>query len=201
MPKTRPVAAQNAGLLVPLYHEADLCPFIMLVDDINQPLKGKLVAETMARGKVIQPALIRIKERTFLMLTRTNQGTIWKSLSYNNGLSWTICKPTNLPNPDSAIDIGRLPTGEVLLVLNNSSKNRHTLTVALSNDNTKSWVALREIVRGPGEYSYPSLFITDDQEIHLTYTENRYKICHAVFDKAWLLAKRLDNPIMTDDEG
>jgi predicted neuraminidase len=135
------------------------------------------------------------------MLTRTNQGTIWKSLSYNNGLSWTICKPTNLPNPDSAIDVGRLQTEEIVLVFNNSSRNRHSLSVALSNDNTKSWIALGEIVSGHGEYSYPSLFITDDQEIHIAYTESRYKICHVVLDREWLLEKKLENPIMTDDEG
>ena len=200
MPKTRPIAAQHSGLLAPLYHEADLCPFIMLVDDLNQPLKSKLVAETMARGKAIQPALIHLEGSTFLMLTRTNQGTIWKSISYNHGLSWTICKPTTLPNPDSAIDIGRLPDGEIILVFNNSSRNRHTLNVALSNDNALSWFALAEIVSGSGEYSYPSLLITEDHDIHITYTDSRYKICHVVLDKEWLLENRLDTPIITDDD-
>lgn len=199
MPKTRPIFMETTGLLVPLYHEADRCPFVMIVDDINSPLKGTLIAETMARGKAIQPALLHLEGDTLLMLTRTNQGFIWKSLSYNKGLSWTICKPTALPNPDSAIDIGKLPTGEIVLVFNNSSTNRQTLAVALSADNARSWIALREIVSGDGEYSYPSLFITDEEKIHITYTESRYKICHTILDRDWLMAKSLNTPILMDN--
>jgi predicted neuraminidase len=198
MPKNRPIFVQKTGLLVPLYHEADCCPFVMIVDDITSPLKGTLIAETMARGKAIQPALLYLEGDTLLMLTRTNQGTIWKSLSYNRGLSWTIFQPTALLNPDSAIDIGRLQTGEIFLVFNNSATNRQTLAVALSDDNAHSWIALRKIVSGDGEYSYPSLFITDERDIHITYTENRYKICHAVLDRDWMLEKRLKVPIVTD---
>ena len=200
MPKTRPVTTQDSTLLVPLYHEADWCPFVMLVDDLSQTLKGKLVAETMARGKAIQPALLHLGGSSFLMLSRTNQGRIWKSISYNNGLSWTICKPTALPNPDSAIDIGRLAHGDVVLVFNNSSKNRHSLNVALSKDNAESWCAVGEIVSGSGEYSYPSLLIDDNQDVHITYTESRYKICHAVLDAECLSDNTLDQPIKTDDD-
>jgi predicted neuraminidase len=113
-------------------------------------------------------------------------------------MSWSICTPTKLPNPNSALDLLRLPSGEVLLVYNPSAVNRNYLTVALSKDNTQSWFARRDIVHGDGEYSYPSAILDDQGWIHVSYTENRYIIKHAVFNKEWLLEKQLSEPISTE---
>jgi predicted neuraminidase len=113
-------------------------------------------------------------------------------------MSWSICTPTKLPNPNSALDLVRLPSGEVLLVYNPSPVNRNHLTVALSKDNTQSWFARRDIVHGDGEYSYPSAIIDDKGRIHVSYTENRYIIKHAVFAKEWVLEKTLSEPIPTE---
>lgn len=198
MAKTRPIINKKNQILFPLYHEGEICPYVLVYDDWKSPLAGKLIAETMARTKAIQPTLLHLEQSTYLMLSRTNQGCIYKSLSYNNGLSWSICTPTKLPNPNSALDLVRLPSGEVLLVYNPSSVNRNHLTVALSKDNTQSWFAMRDIVHGDGEYSYPSAILDDKGRIHVSYTENRYIIKHAAFDKEWLLEKELSEPMPTE---
>ncbi len=198
MPKTRPILTKRNQLLFPLYHEKEYCPYILVIADIEKPLTSTLVAETMARGKAIQPAIVHLQSKTYLMLLRTNQGTIWKSISYNNGLSWTICKPTLLPNPDSAIDVVNVPGGDIVLAFNNSAKGRHSLSVAISKDRACSWCAVREIVKGDGEYSYPSLMIDMGGAIHVSYTESRYRIRHTVFDKEWILEGGLSEPLLTE---
>jgi len=76
MPKTRPILTKRNQLLFPLYHEKEYCPYILVIDDIEKPLTSTLVAETMARGKAIQPAIVHLQSETYLMLLRTNQGTI-----------------------------------------------------------------------------------------------------------------------------
>ncbi|TVQ40498.1 MAG: hypothetical protein EA384_02910 [Spirochaetaceae bacterium] len=196
MPKTRPLRVNEGPLLFPLYHEQDLCPYLMIISDVSAPLESALVAETMARGKAIQPAIVQGEEDRLLMFARTNQGSIWQSVSYNGGYSWSIFEPTKLPNPDSAVDLCR--NGDtVLLVYNDSAQDRHNLRAALSGDGGRSWYAARTIVEGDGEYSYPSLMCSVDGTCHLTFTENRYIIRHSVFDKSWIEASPLEEPLRT----
>lgn len=196
MPKTRPVRVNDGPLLFPLYHEADLCPYLMIINDVRTPLASALVAETMARGKAIQPAIVESEEGRLLMFARTNQGTIWQSVSHNGGYSWSIFEPTNLPNPDSAVDLCR-NQDKLLLVYNDSAQDRSNLRAALSKDGGRSWYAARTIVEGEGEYSYPSLMCSANGIYHLSFTENRYVIRHSVFDTNWVEASPLEEPLRT----
>jgi len=198
MAKTRPVTTDRGQILFPVYHEGDFCPYVMIIDDLSRPLASRLIAETMARGKAIQPTLIRLASSTYAMLSRTNQGRIWKSISYNDGLSWSICVPTRLPNPNSALDLGRLKSGEIILAYNPSASDRHRLTIALSKDNMQTWVAMQDIVQGDGEYAYPCLLVDKADNIHVSFTENRYIIQHAIFDREWVTRGHLSVPFATE---
>jgi alpha-L-fucosidase len=197
MPKTRPLVTGSGRILFPLYHEADFCPYVMIMNDLRSPLKSVLVAETMARGKVIQPAMVNGDDGKLLMFARTNQGSIWKSISYNDGYSWSIFEPTTLPNPNSALDLCR-DRDKILLVYNHSVKDRRNLRAAFSRDGGISWYTSRCIVEGEGEYSYPSLCCSEDGVYHLTFTESRYMIRHAVFDADWVEEGRLLEPVRTE---
>ncbi|GAH53005.1 unnamed protein product [marine sediment metagenome] len=72
------------------------------------------------------------------------------------------------------------------------------MSVAISEDRACSWCAVREIVKGDGEYSYPSLMIDVGGAIHISYTESRYSIRHAVFDKEWIFEGGLSEPLLTE---
>ena len=183
MAKTQPVALPDGRLLVPLYHEEEYCPYILIVDDIEDPRGGRLIAETMARSKAIQPTLCGLGEERYLMLCRTNQGTVWRSLSFNGGASWSILRPTALPNPDSAIDIVAW-RNVVLLCYNPSESQRDELRLAVSADHGVMWRDLAVIVRGEVEYSYPCIYRDDADTLHITYTDNRYAIRSVRVDAA-----------------
>jgi len=198
MAKTRPLQLASGRILVPLYDEAGYFPAVLVVEAPEHWCAGRLSAETMARGIAIQPALAELPGGSLLMFCRSARGRIWKSLSYNGGLSWSLCAPTRLPNPDSAVDLLPLDSRTLLLAFNNSETDRHSLSVALSRDAGRSWTALAEVDRGAGEYSYPSLLAGGPGLVHLAYTENRYRIKHFQFDLGWLEQHRLPEPLLTD---
>lgn len=177
MGKTQPLLLEDGRILFPLYHEADYCPYLFLVDDLEDPRAGTLVAETMARKKAIQPSICRADEESLLMLCRTNQGRIWRSLSFNNGLSWSILRPTEMPNPDSAVDVANWQ-GRLLLCYNPSESQRDELRLATSTDRGASWRDVASIASGEVEFSYPSLYVDPEESLHVTYTDNRYAIRH-----------------------
>jgi predicted neuraminidase len=198
MAKTRPLILDSGRILMPLYNEVEFYPVVLVVEDPTQWAQARFTAETMARGSAIQPVLAPLGDGTILMLCRTTKGTIWKSLSSNGGLSWSICTPTRLPNPNSALDLLVVEPGSLVLAFNNSAGDRSSLSVALSRDAGSSWAFLRDVDSGEGEYSYPCLLRDRTGRMHLSYTENRCRIRHIEFDLPWLTEHPLEEPLRTD---
>lgn len=175
MAKTQPVRSTSGSLLVPLYHEKEYCPYIHVVEDMEDPRAGTLIAETMARGKAIQPSIARLDNDTLVMLCRTNQGAVWRSLSFNDGMSWSILRPTALPNPDSAVDIID-HNGALIVCHNPSATQRDELRLSYSDDRGETWEPLATIAKGDVEFSYPCMLKDDSGDLHITFTDNRYAI-------------------------
>ncbi len=178
MAKTRPITGSKGQIIFPLYSEVEQCPYIWVLEDPGDYLSGSFVAETMARGKAIQPALCRLDDGRMLMLCRTNQERLWQSHSCNEGYTWSILRPVEIPNPDSAIDLLRLSSGRLLLVGNDSSSDRKRLVAMSSDDEGESWSSPEEIASGDGEYSYPSAVLRTDGSVSVTFTGGRYTIVH-----------------------
>lgn len=179
MAKTHPVVNNDGRLLLPLYNHTRFCPYLLVVEDLDRPTQALLTAETMARDSVIQPSIAQVDRHNYIMLARTNKGSIWRSISSNNGYSWTIFQPTPLPNPNSAVDIVRIPNGNHVLAFNPSSYDRKTLAIALSQDGLRTFEYLHEVETGDGEYSYPSLVVAGENTVELSYTIDRHTIAWA----------------------
>lgn len=125
---------------------------------------------------------------------------IYYSDSPDDGLTWTIPKPTSLPNNAAGIDAWKLKNGAVIMAFNNhngTDKPRSPLTVAVSYDNGMTWPYYRNVQvhnddgPGIGEYSYPSLIQSfwtgsDDNDIHLAYTYDRETIKYIRFNENWI---------------
>lgn len=186
MSKTKPVTLRDGTILFPLYHEGEYCPYVMRITDPSSTMAASLVAETMARHKAIQPALYDIDDTHILMMCRTNQGTIWRSISYNKGYSWSILRPTDLPNPDSAVDLFTAGSDRIGIVYNPSANERNVLAIGTSTDGGQSWQRAQDLVRGDGEYSYPFAVNMPDGSIAVSYTDSRYAIRMAVIDAAFV---------------
>lgn len=114
------------------------------------------------------------------MLVRTTSGFIGRSDSEDNGKTWSEVYDMGLPNPNSGIDLVKLPDGELVLAYNPDNKNwgdRSPLTLAVSEDNGKTWPYKLNIETGPpdDEYSYPSIISWGDT-IAVVYTWQREKV-------------------------
>jgi len=129
----------------------------------------------------IQPAVLNHSNNVLQALTRSQNGTINETWSYNNGQTWTPLQQTSLINNNSGIDAITLHDGRHMLIYNNcKAPSRSPLSVAISNDG-KNWEPLLELENEEGsEFSYPYLVQTKDHKVHITYTWKRKKIKYVV---------------------
>jgi predicted neuraminidase len=142
-----------------------------------------------SQSGLIQPALVPLRGDRVLMMLRDRgaERSVHTAYSDDNGWTWSAAEPSNLPNPDAAIDALRLRDGRILLVYNHAASGRENLRLAISNDEGRTWRAgaiLEDTAHR--EYSYPNLVEDRRGRIHLTYTWERKRIKHVAFNLAWL---------------
>ena len=129
---------------------------------------------------VIQPALWESAPGSVHMLLRSSAGVICRSDSKDSGKTWSPVYKTELPNPNSGIDLTKLDDGTLVLAYNRDGKNwgaRRPIAVAVSTDNGKTWPVTLDLETGneDDEFSYPSIIHVGDTVL-LTYTWKRKRI-------------------------
>lgn len=184
MPRTKPLTLQDGGWLLPLYDERRWHPVFWRSE--NGGKSWQEVAIVRNRVGLIQPAVIELSDGRLLAYCRSNTGRIWRIVSEDGGRNWANPEPTDLPNPNSAVDLVRLSDGALVLAFNDSADKRTPLSIAFSPDETERWTVIRDLEVGEGEFSYPCLLATPDGLVHCVYTYRRQTIRHVVFDRAWL---------------
>lgn len=150
-----------------------------------------------------QPTVIQRRDGTLLALLRPDGDIpcIHRSVSRDNGRTWSRAVQTSLPCPFAAIDMVRLADGRVVLAWNNHPDRRNPLTLALSEDEGASWSHVRNLVTGDGEFHYPAIIQTRDGLLHLSFTNNRRTIDHIALTPDWIEGKGPDLPPWTSAEG
>ncbi len=95
---------------------------------------------------------------------------------------------TNLPNPNSGIDVVTLKDGRHLLIYNHLGSGRTgwgrrgLLNLAISDDG-KQWRKVGVLEQEEkAEFSYPAIIQSDDGLVHMSYTWKRQRIKHVVID-------------------
>jgi predicted neuraminidase len=173
-------------IIMPMYDERDWTSFMYVSSDGGETWARS--AKIFERGTgLIQPAIAPLDDRRLLALMRSTAGRVYASRSLDEtGMAWEPPAPTEMANPNSAVDLIRLSSGALLCVFNPSADARTPLRVALSDDCGVTWPIGRDLESEPGEFSYPTALQTDDGAIHVLYTHRRTAIAHAAFDEAWV---------------
>jgi len=131
-------------------------------------------------GGMIQPSVVQVSGDHLRLYARTDKaGRIAVSDSMDAGVTWSPARLTELPNPNSGLDVIRLKDGRYLAVYNHTTRGRTPLNLAVSDDGDH-WKPLQILESEPGEYSYPSIIQASDGAVHIVYTWRRRKIKHVV---------------------
>jgi len=148
------------------------------------------IRRMVGTGRTLQPVLIPQNKRRLLAFFRNAAGNgenyILRAESQDAGQTWSALTRTTLPNPNSGFAMIRLPSGGILGAINHAFQDRSDLTLVVSRDGGQNWQILKVLENSPGkEYSYPFL-LRSRGKYHLTYTYERDRIKHVVFNDAWL---------------
>ena len=143
----------------------------------------------------IQPGVVETSPGNLIAYCRrcgdyepTDQGWTVTASSTDGGKTWTKGTDSTFKNPNSALDFKKLANGHLLLVFNDHMYERSPLTVAISEDQGRTFLRRQNIMEGEGSYAYPTAIQTKDGKIHVIFTsDERSVIQHAVFDEADVL--------------
>lgn len=115
----------------------------------------------------------------------------------NAGQSWVSGVDLDLANPNAAIAGLQLSNGDRLITLNDLESARHRLVLAIAPAGTSNWNVIAELESDQTlinglyrEFSYPSLLLGANGQVHLLYTYDRKKMKHIQFDPRWIESKK-----------
>jgi predicted neuraminidase len=186
----------GSRMVLPLYSDGLDCTLFAITDDGG---KTWMFSNPVLGGAGIQATIAIKKDRTLVAYLRDNgppPQRMQRTQSHDNGLTWTIAKDDILPNPGAGFDMVTLENGDWLMAFNDLEDGRFNLSVALSDDEGKSW-RWKKIVehdnRGQKATSshYPSV-IADHGQVHLIYSFHRgdttpgKTIKYATFPVSWV---------------
>lgn len=120
-----------------------------------------------------EPQVVELSQAgEFLVLLRTTKG-IYSASSTDYGKTWSEAKPFTAAGPttSSRFYIGKLASGNLLLVSNNST-TRNKMTASVSKDGGKTW-PYQLLLDARENVSYPDADQTADGTIHVVFDRER----------------------------
>ncbi len=188
------ISLSESSFILPVYHEfIHKYSQVLLVSNIDEEPYYEISRMTRSM-KAIQPSILKGSGERLKAFFR-NMGTgpdrpILRSDSDALGLRWSDISATSLPNPNSGFSMTVSADGSFVGIINYSSQDRSDLSIVISHDEGDNWkrIAILENSKGQ-EYSYPFIVKDRNGRYHVTYTYERKKIRHVVFNEKWLMAK------------
>ena len=184
-------------MVLPLYSDGFDCSLFAISDDNGD---SWAYSNPVLGGAGIQPTIAIGKDSSLVAYLRDNgppPQRMQRTESHDRGLTWSIPKDDILPNPGAGFDVVTIATGEWVMVFNDTEKGRHNLSVAVSDDDGKTWARKKSIendVRTENATSshYPSIIAGSDGRLHITYSYHRddvkpgKSVKYASFPLSWL---------------
>lgn len=99
---------------------------------------------------VMEPVIVELRDGRLLMFMRNQLGVIYRTVSADEGETWSTPEPTTLETPESCCFLTRIgATGDLAVVWNNSRYDlscvqfgrRCPMSVAISQDEGETWSA------------------------------------------------------------
>lgn len=198
-----PIVLADGDYLLPMYHESGSDHEFVDEKTASYFLRHNPKTRTWTSTHHIrspkgnlQPEVVALDESHLVAYMRrgggydpAERGHIIRSESRDGGHTWSPGEDTAFRNPNAAIGLLRLASGNILLVFNDSYNARTPLSAALSTDGEKTWGHQRVLLEGDNTFAYPMPIQTRDGKIRVLYTtDHRKTIMLATFDEGALLS-------------
>lgn len=179
----RVIQLNNGRIIVPISFSPDigkpdpLWVFCMYSDDEGKTWNRTTPDLHCPKRGAMEPGVVPLADGRVLMVIRNQMGCIYTSMSKDKGATWSEPIPTDIRSPESPATIKRIPRSkDLLLVWNNNYQSergmggqRSPLTAAISKDNGRNWINVRNIEDNPtSHYAYISIDFVKDRVL-LTY--------------------------------
>jgi predicted neuraminidase len=206
MVRSRPILLNGGDYLLGVYHETGKDREKVGADTSSLFLRFNPNTHTWTQSNKIysrsgnlQPSPVQINDDYLVNYSRrgggygpVDDGYLVRSESRDGGRNWSPGEDSEFPNPNAAADFIKLRNGHLMLVYNHNMSDRTPLTVAISEDNDKSYPHRRHIGEGNHSFAYPVVIQTRDGRLHVLYTTNqRSTVMLASFDEAAILGHTL----------
>ncbi len=150
----------------------------------------------------VEPVAIELKDGRVWNLIRGQTGRFYESFS-TDGAHWTEPQPTSIINSDSPAGLVRTDDGKLVLIWNNCLRypyaygGRQVLHAAISEDEGKTWIGYREVLKDPkrheppptgGDFgtAYPFPAAVFDGEILIRSGQGKGRNALVALDPRWL---------------
>jgi predicted neuraminidase len=193
--RTHPIELPSGRIILPLYSDGFSFGLMAISDDAG---KSWHASEPIVGFGNIQPSVVRRKNGDLVAFMRDNGPApkrVMRSISKDNGESWSPAEDINLFNPGTSVEAIALKDGRWVIAYNDVERGRTSLAISMSDDEGETWKWKRNMEKGAGSYHYPSLIQAADGTLHLTYSVFETKdgkqaksIKHAHFNAAWVEA-------------
>ena len=187
-----PVMHFSGGRCTPSEH---IIAEVMYSDDDGDTWSLSQNGATVPMRGALEPYVAEWIDGILVMVIRTQLGSMFKSYSYDNGVTWSKPQITGLAAPESSPYITRVPGSEAMLVIWNNSEfdmyfnhsgKRTPLTIAVTYDGAKTFTDILDIESDPkGVYSNSTVFWVSDDELLVTYW-------YCTYTDNWLMTEDTD---------
>ena len=109
-------------------------------------LSELFVSVSRAAYDLEEPTAVELRDGRLLMHLRSQLGRMYRSFSNDEGITWSNPEPLDIASSYCPQLLTRMPTGDLLMVWNQSSRqeivmglHRHRLSTAVSKDEGQTW--------------------------------------------------------------
>ena len=187
LPRGRPVRFEGADR-IPVYQEAGRAGVLRVELSRLEPgqAPGAGVEPIAAPGPLIQPALADAGGRLVALLRDPRRRFVHVSLWEKGG--WTPATPTDLENPDSAVEAFADARGRLIAIYNPGRADRRTLRLAASTDGTRFAQGCDIVPKdAAGDAAYPAVAQTGPRSWGLVFSiQGKRRIAFMRLDQAFL---------------
>ena len=177
-----PLIGNQHQLLLPAYEERSK-QSILLVS--LPPYHSWQIQHRFEDPPLIQPTLIRDTPSFLTMYFRptSEPKKIWRSVSPDDGKTWSTPVQTPLPNPLSGISAVSGGGATALIYNHTTEHRRYPLSLSITKDQGVTWSQPWHFEKSEFEVSYPSFIHDGIGKFHGLYTYNRRMIKYVTFSE------------------